>query len=464
MLTKKNTHLHFIGICGIGMSGIAKILLQTGHKVSGCDSSIDPERANELQNLGCAVNPHQSKSCFDASITGIVKSSDVANSHPEIIAANKRNIPVHLRAEILAKIMSTKTSIAVAGAHGKTTTSSLLAHVLLFAKLDPTIIVGGHIHQLASNAHAGSGEFLVAESDESDRSFLLLPKKFTIVTNIDREHLNTYQDFNDIKKTFVQFINQLPSDGCNIICADDLGIQTVRNQITTPCISYGTTTTADFYIQNVQLLANFSTFELTDTRTNQDLGTFKVSLPGMHNVLNSTGVIALCLKLGVNPETIKNALETFQGVDRRFTFKGLSKSCGAQIFDDYGHHPTEIQATLKVAQTKALKKIIMVFQPQRYSRTKHLWSDFVQVLAQAPINQLIITDIFPANETPVDGITSQNMVQEILKLNPQAQVCYIPFEKDGQLILNRLDKIMAQDDLVLFQGAGKVNKLIPYLL
>lgn len=459
-----NQHFHFIGICGIGMSGIAKILLTQGFKVSGCDAKLDPIRCKELESLGCSIAHHESNICKDPSISIIVRSSDVALTHPEIIAAINRNVSIKLRAEVLAELMKQKISIAVAGAHGKTTTSSLLAHVLLDAKLDPTIVVGGHMHQLNSNAHNGSGKFMVVESDESDRSFLLLPKNYTIVTNIDREHLNTYQDFDDIKQSFVQFLNKLPENGCNIICLDDPGIQSIENQITTPYLTYGTNSKANFLIKNVKLSADFSEFEITDTQNNSPLGIFKVLLPGMHNVLNSTAVIAICLQLGLDQKTIKNGLETFQGVDRRFTSQGVSKIHGARIFDDYGHHPRELEVTFQVAQKKAAKKIIVVFQPQRYSRTKHLWNDFVRVLSQAPIDHLIITDIYPANEASIPGITSQNLVTEIQKLQPKCNIAFIPFGDHGEQIIAALDLITTKDDLLLFQGAGKVNSLIKNII
>lgn len=459
-----NTHIHFMGICGIGMSGIAKILLQQGYHVSGCDKNIDPQRAVELQQLGCTIDAHQSALCQDPSISMLVRSSDVSLTHPEIISAQKQNIPVHLRAEILAEIMRSKESITIAGAHGKTTTSSLLAHTLLTAKQDPTIVVGGHIHQLNSNAHTGTGEFFVAEADESDRSFLLLPKKYSIVTNIDREHLNTYRDFNDIKQTFVQFMNQLPENGLTIACIDDAGIQAVLPQLTKPYVTYGTTPQADFYIHGIALKSDFSTFELTDTRNNQYLGTWTTSLPGLHNVLNTTSVIALCLHLNIPTQAIQEGISTFQGVDRRFTFKGITKAHGAEIFDDYGHHPREIQVTLDVAQAKTKGKVVIVFQPQRFSRTSSLWDDFVQILAQAPYNELIITDIFAASEQPIEGISSPNLVKAIQNKNPEANVRYIPFTDNGTAIMSQLDLILHPHDLLLFLGAGKVNTIAQKLL
>jgi UDP-N-acetylmuramate--alanine ligase len=469
-MNTQKPHFHFIGICGIGMSGIAKILLQQGFTVSGCDAALDPQRTIELEKLGCKLGNHATAHCHNPAITTLVYSSDIAQDHPELVQAKNKNLTIQHRAQVLAAIMQQKNSIAIAGAHGKTTTTALMAHILLCAQLQPTIMIGGHMHSMNSNAQAGAGTLMVAEADESDRSFLLLPKQYTIVTNIDREHLNTYTDFDDIKNDFVQFMNS--TQNLNIICLDDPGIQSVLARIKQPVLTYGTTSPADVIIKNVELFAEHSLFELQKSGTS--LGTFELSLPGMHNVYNATGVIALALELGIQSNTIKNALKTFQGVDRRFTFKGISKKHLALIYDDYGHHPRELEVTIAVAQKKVTKscqtpagtpnKIIMVFQPQRFSRTQHLWSDFVRVLSQAPIDHLIITDIYPANEKSVEGITSQNLVSDIQKNHPKVQVCYIPFDDYGKMILQKLDEIAQKDDLILFQGAGKVNKLAKELI
>lgn len=461
---KTSNHFHFIGICGIGMSGIAKILLQQGFQVSGCDQNQDPQRTTELEQLGCLITHHQSSQCSNPTITTVVRSSDVPLTHPEIIQAQQKNITIKHRAEILAHLMSQKNSIAIAGAHGKTTTTALMAHVLLEANLHPSIMVGGHVHALNSNAQHGTGSFMVSEADESDRSFLLLPKKYSIVTNIDREHLNTYQNFDDIKQSFIQFLNTTNSNGCNFICIDDPGIQSITSQITYPYQTYGFDQNADFQIKNIRLHHDHSIFNVHIKKTNQTLQDIQVSLPGKHNILNATGVIGLSLTLGVDENTLKNALKSFQGVDRRFTFKGHHKSTQALIYDDYGHHPTELQVTLEVVQNKPQNKIIMVFQPQRYSRTMHLWNEFVQVLAHANIDHLIITDIYPANELPVTGIDSQHLVAAIKHLNPTNPAQYIPFGQDGTLIVDFLNHHTQTNDLILFQGAGKVNKLICKLL
>lgn len=458
-------HLHFIGICGIGMSGIVKVLLKQGFTISGCDQNLDQARAEELTKLGCKIGNHQSDICKDSSISMIVRSSDVNLEHPEIIDALQKNIPVNLRAQILAEIMSKHTNtIAVAGAHGKTTTSSLLSHIFITAQQNPTVIVGGHIHQLNSNAEYGNGNYLIAEADESDRSFLLLPTKYAIVTNIDREHLGVYKNFDDIKATFIQFMNSIPNDGFNVICFDDAGVQSVIKDIKTPYITYGTNRQATFMISDIKLEAYLSHFKLYNTQTNQDLGTWTVSLPGHHNVLNATSTIALSLSLGIDKASIQKGLTTFQGVDRRFTFKGRSKLHGALIFDDYGHHPTEIEATLKVARNACSGKVIVAFQPQRFSRTKTLWTEFIQTLAHAPIDELILTDIYPANEAPIEGISSQNLMLEIQKLNPDFSVHYLPFNAQGQNIVQMIESKLSSQDLLLFLGAGKINKLADKLI
>jgi UDP-N-acetylmuramate--alanine ligase len=463
-MLEKNLHLHFIGVCGIGMSGIAKILLQQGYKVSGCDQNLDPARTEELTNLGCKIGHHQSDICNDSSISMIVRSSDVALTHPEIIAAQAKNIPIKLRAEILSEIMSLhKNSIAVAGAHGKTTTSSLLSHVLLQADRNPTVIVGGHIHQLNSNAKYGNGNYLVAEADESDKSFLLLPKKYAITTNIDREHLGVYKDLDDIKENFINFINSTPPSGLNIICIDDPGIQTIINSIQSPYITYGTSPNATFQIQDINLEPYQSHFTLINNQTKQNLGSWSVTLAGHHNILNTTSIIALCLTLGLTKEEIQEGLITFQGVDRRFTYKGKTKE-GALVFDDYGHHPTEIDAVLKVARNATKGKLIVAFQPQRFSRTKSLWPEFITSLAQANVDSLIITDIYAANEAPIQGISSPDLVREIRKINPHISISYIPFLDNGKEIIESLNSKLNQEDLLLFLGAGKINKLIPYMI
>ena len=468
---KKNEHFHFMGIGGIGMSGIAKILLGQGYQISGCDNNNDQQTIKDLIKLGCTIAPHhQHDICLDPTITTLIYSTDILKPNPtniphEMFVAKQRNIPIILRATMLAELMRTKFSIAVAGSHGKTTTSSLLSHVLLETNQNPTIIVGGYIHSIQSNAQSGTGKYLVAEADESDRSFLELPKTFSIVTNIDREHLDTYHDLDDIKQTFLQFIHQIPFYGLNIFCLDDPGVFSIIDKIKAPYISYGTDSAAHIRIQDVQLYDDQSIFTLFDTRSNHVWGTFTVALPGLHNVSNTTAVVIMARMLNIPQEAIQKALQSFTGVDRRFSFKGISSSNKAQIFDDYGHHPTEIAVTLKVARKKAKKQLIVIFQPQRFTRTKHLWDDFVDLFANnSLIDQLIITDIYPASEQPIEHITSENLVIAIKKRNPRAHVFYHPFVHPQSEILQYLQHNAHPDDLILFQGAGKVNQLIKRLV
>ncbi|MCX5923668.1 MAG: UDP-N-acetylmuramate--L-alanine ligase [Candidatus Dependentiae bacterium] len=466
----KNMHIHFMGIGGIGMSGIAKILILQGYRVSGCDSLVDQETIKDLIKLGCTIAPHHKHDiCLDSSIDTLVYSTDVLKTNYgtipfEMQKAKDRNIPVILRATMLAEIMRPKHSIAIAGSHGKTTTSSLLSHLLLYAKLDPTIIVGGYIHSIKSNARHGKSDLLVAEADESDRSFLQLPKTFSIVTNINREHLDVYKDLEDIKQTFLQFLKQIPFYGKNVICLDDPGIQSIIPEITTPYITYGQHKNADMQIQNIKLLDDQSTFDLFDSLQNKHIGTVSISLPGIHNVLNATSVVVIGQILKIPLGTLQDALSSFTGVDRRFTYKGVARESKALIFDDYGHHPTEIYHTLQVARKKAKNRLVLIFQPQRFTRTKHLWNEFVELFSTSNIDQLIITDIYPASEQPIADISSQKLVEAIKLKNPNAAVFYYPLEDDGQEIINHLKNYLKKEDLVLLQGAGKVNKLTKALL
>lgn len=465
-MLSKNNHIHFIGISGIGMSGIAKILRQNGYIVSGCDISVDSKYLQELKDLGCVIAPcHQHTICQDPSISYIVHTTDIPLHHPELLDAKNKNIPIVHRATMLAEIMRTKFCIAVAGSHGKTTTTSLMTHLLLKLQADPTFVIGGHLNSLSTNANSGHGPLLIAETDESDRSFLKLPKAWSIVTNIDLEHLETYKDFDDVQKSFIQFINQIPFYGCSILCLDDQGIQSALPQITTPYITYGQHQNANILIKNVELHDDYSTFDIIDQRNSTHITNIKTPLLGIHNVLNTTSVIAMTLQLGFNnTEQIKDAITSFTGVDRRFTIKGVSKQHQALIIDDYGHHPEEIRNIILTARRKTKKQLCMVFQPHRHTRTYHLWNDFIRVLSSPDLDHLIITDIFAKGEQAVEGYTSQKMVEEITSVNPSIKAIYLPLQQDGQAILAYLDTILQPEDILLLQGAGKINQLAPQIL
>ncbi len=453
---KKMPHIHFVGIGGIGMSGIATILKHQGYIISGCDLDMDQASIKQLRALGCTVHQgNNTPGCHDDSIDILVYSSAVKQNNPEIVAAQQRGIPTIPRALMLAELMRTKHSIAIAGAHGKTTTTSLISHILIEANMDPTVIIGGHLKNISTNARLGSGTFLIAEADESDRSFLQLQATLAIVTNIDLEHLETYTDLEDIKNTFKQFLNNLPFYGKAIVCIDDANVRSILPMPHVKTIRYGLTLDADIYATDVELNADHSTFTVWNGQ--EKLGQALINMPGRHNVLNSLAAISLAHDLEIPFETIAHALRSFKGIERRFSHKGTYK--GADIFDDYGHHPQEIMNALLVAKNRTKRKLTVVFQPHRYTRTNKLWNNFVETFANSSIDNLIITDIYPASEAPIENVTSKRLVEEIQQKNPALAVQYIPFSDDFEEIKKEVEKMIDKDDLLLLQGAGKINKL-----
>lgn len=453
---RKKAHVHFVGIGGIGMSGIAQILKNQGYVISGCDLDMDQQSVKDLKALGCMVfEGNNTAACANSSIDILVYSSVIRSHNPEIVAAQQRGIPTIPRALMLAELMRTKYSIAIAGSHGKTTTTSLVSHILMEAHYDPTVIIGGHLKNIEANARLGHGEFLVAEADESDRSFLHLQPTFALVTNIDLEHLETYQHIDDIKETFKRFISAVPFYGTAIMCIDDANVRSILPIAHIKTIKYGLDATADIYAENVQLFADHSIFDVY--QKGSKLGTVRFSMPGRHNVLNALGATALTLDIDVPFATICHALNTFKGIDRRFSYKGIWQ--GAEVFDDYGHHPQEIHNTLLVARKRAKGTLTVVFQPHRYTRTDKLWQQFIEVFKTNFIDNLIITDIYPASETPIANVTSQNLVQDLKLQSPEYPVTYVPFEKDFETLKKVVSPLLGQDGLLLLLGAGKVNKL-----
>lgn len=462
---RKTSHLHFVGIGGIGMSGIAKIVKYQGYFVSGCDVDLEQKSIEELTALGCPIaHGHNSPACHDPSIDVVVYSSAVNSSSPEIVAAQQRGIPTIPRALMLAELMRMKYSIGIAGSHGKTTTTSMISHILIEGRLDPTVIIGGHLKNISAHARLGKGDFLVAETDESDRSFLYLYTTLGVVTNIDLEHLETYSDMTDIKETFKKFLNNLPFYGKAILCVDDAEVRSLLPMPHIKIIKYGLEDNkdiADIYATNITLAADHSSFTIMSKADPQaefkELGSVILTMPGRHNILNSLAAITIALELGVSFETIAQALATFKGVDRRFSFKGTFN--GAELFDDYGHHPNEIYNTLLVAKRRAQNKLTVVFQPHRFTRTHKLWDHFVDLFATSDLNNLIITDIHAAHETPIEGVTAERLAQAIKEKNPACRVTYIPLDPSFSQISAQLMPLVAPGDLVLLQGAGKINKL-----
>ena len=456
-------HIHFIGIGGIGMSGIAKILKYQGYRISGCDADLEQKSIKELQLLGCAIfQGNNTEHCQDKTIDTVVYSSAIKFSNPELIAAQNRGIPTIGRALMLAELMRTKYSIAISGSHGKTTTTSLTSHILIEAKKDPTVIVGGHLQNLSTNAHFGLGDFLVAEADESDRSFLRLYPTIAVVTNIDFEHVDTYTNLNDVKHTFKQFLANIPFYGKAIICIDDPNIQSILPLSHIKTFKYAIdNTSADLYAFNIKLDPDSSTFDIYLAGSQKTYTNITVPMPGKHNVLNTLAAIAVAYDLGVDLSQVSKYLTSFRGIDRRFSFKQKYKE--AEIFDDYAHHPTEIYYALAIAKKRAKKNLCVIFQPHRYSRTEQLWDDFLNIFAYSSIDKLIITDIYPASEKPRVNVTSQNFVTAFKQKYPCFPVDYVPYDHEFKSLKKHIDTYIQPDDLILLLGAGKLNNITQYL-
>ncbi|HXM95897.1 MAG TPA: UDP-N-acetylmuramate--L-alanine ligase [Candidatus Dormibacteraeota bacterium] len=439
--------IHLVGIGGIGMSGIAEVLLTLGYSVSGSDTkpSIITER---LQKLGATIyEGHQAANADGAHV--VVTSSAVPADNPEIVEAHKMKIPVIPRAEMLAELMRLKYGIAVAGAHGKTTTTSIVASVLAAAHLDPTFVIGGRVNQAGTTAKLGKGDFFVVEADESDRSFLLLAPVVAVVTTIDREHLDQYTSLDDIQGAFVQFVNRVPFYGAAILCLDEPNVQAIIPGVKRPIITYGTSSQADLIISDVKLKGLCSEFRLTFK--GDDLGLFRLlHPPGMHNVRNAAAAAAVALYLNVPADLIREGLEKFAGVGRRFDIKGVVGD--VTVIDDYGHHPAEIRATLEAARVCKFNRLLVLFQPHRYSRTQHLWDEFRRAFNEADV--LALTDIYPASEAPVPGVTSEALARAIADAGHK-NVHYFNSMEAGIEYLRREAR---PGDAILTIGAGNISR------
>ena len=454
---RKKSHLHFVGIGGIGMSGIAKILHYQGYTISGCDTDLDQHNVVDLKGLGCKIyQGNNTVSCNDASIDILVYSSAIKADNLEIRNAQLRGIPTIPRALMLAELMRTKFSIAIAGAHGKTTTTSLISHILIEAHRDPTVIIGGHLKNISSNAQFGLGDFLVAEADESDKSLVHLQATLAVITNIDLEHLDVYTDIDDIKATFKQFLNNIPFYGKAIVCIDNPYVKSLLPLPHLKIIKYGLDSSiADIFAQDIRLNFDHSQFDVYSK--DELLGTIIIFMPGIHNVLNCLAAIALARELSIPFDTIACALANFKGIERRFGFKGTFQ--GVEVFDDYGHHPEEIKNTLLVARKRSKKKLVVIFQPHRYTRTDKLWNSFIDVFMQSSVDHLIITDIYAASETPIAEISAQNLVKAIKLRQPHFTVSYTPYDNDFISLKKAIGLCTEVNDLLLLQGAGKIYKL-----
>jgi UDP-N-acetylmuramate--alanine ligase len=446
--------VHFIGIGGIGMSGIAEILLNLGYTVSGSDlkrSAI----TDRLASLGALIfEGHAAGNAAGTDV--VVTSSAVSVRNPEVVEAHARKIPVIQRAEMLAELMRLKYGIAVAGMHGKTTTTSMIASVLAAGELDPTVVVGGRVDALGSNARLGKSRYLVAEADESDRSFLKLSPILGVVTNLDREHMDCYRDMADVEQAFVDFMNRVPFYGATTACVDDALLRAVLPQVRRRVYTYGESAAADFRVRRLPCEPGAqSCFQVTYDGV--VLGPFRLQVPGHHNVLNATAAVAIGVQLGLRAEQIALGLNTFRGVDRRFQTKGTVR--GVTVVDDYGHHPTEIRATLRAARECGHRRVHVLFQPHRYTRTRDLMQEFMAAFADADTLQVL--DIYAASEEPLQGVNAPSLVQLIRQQGGRTQVEYASSFAEA---VERLAAIAKEGDLVLTLGAGNVSQAAPLLL
>src|SRR6202790_3818971 len=439
--------IHLVGIGGIGMSGIAEVLLTLGCSVSGSDSKPSPI-TERLAKLGATIfDSHEAINVDGAHV--VVTSSAIVANNPEIIEAHKMKFPVIPRAEMLAELMRLKYGIAVAGAHGKTTTTSMVASILTAAHLDPTFVIGGRVNQAGTTARLGRGEYFVVEADESDRSFLLFAPVVAVVTTIDREHLDQYSSLEDIQDAFVQFVNRVPFYGAAILCVDEPNVQAIIPNVKRPIITYGTSSQADLVISDVKLEGLESEFRLT--YKGDDLGIFQLfHPPGIHNVRNAAAAAAVALYLNVPAELIREGLGKFAGVGRRFEIKGAVNDI--TVIDDYGHHPAEIRATLEAARICKFNRLLVLFQPHRYTRTQHLWDEFCRAFNQADV--LVLTDIYAASEQPIPGVTSEALADAIREAGHK-NVFYFPSMHQG---IEYLLREAHTGDAIFTIGAGNISR------
>jgi len=440
------------------MSGIAEVLLNLGYRISGSDLKNSPT-TQRLASLGATIfEGHSPQNVAGAEV--VVISSAVTQENPEVVEARSLHIPVIPRAEMLAELMRLKYGIAIAGMHGKTTTTSMVAAIMATGDLDPTVVVGGRVDAMGSNARLGKSQYLVAEADESDRSFLKLSPILAVVTNIDREHMDCYRNMRDVKRTFLEFMDRVPFYGTIVLCNDDALLRRLMPQVRRRVMTYGTRRGSDFHIKLAPSELNPGEHRpLSCFRVNyrgKDLGEFTLHVPGTHNVLNATAAIAVGVGLDVGLEHIRAALDDFRGVDRRFQLRGTS--AGISVVDDYGHHPTEIRATLAAAKQCGYRKIHVIFQPHRYSRTQELMDDFAKAFRDA--DSLLVLDIYAASEQPIEGVTSKALTERIQELGNRP-VRYI---ESFASAVEAVTDLAEEGDMILTLGAGNVYHLCPILL
>ena len=447
MLEKKH-RIHFVGIGGIGMSGIAEVLLNLGYSVTGSDLR-ESEATERLRSLGADIFLGHRDGNLKGDPSVVVISTAVKFSNPEVLEARRRSIPVIPRAEMLAELMRMKYGIAVAGSHGKTTTTSMIAAVLSAAGLDPTMVIGGRVRALGSNAKLGQGDFLVAEADESDGTFLLLSPTIAVVTNIDREHMDFYQSMERLEESFLQFINKIPFYGLAVLCLDHPAVRALLPKTRKRFVTYGFSPEAEYTAQDLHIRPMEAEFSVA--RRAKILGRLRLRLPGRHSALNALAAVAAAEELEIPFAKIAEGLESFEGIHRRFEVKGETK--GILVIDDYGHHPVEVQATIQAIRDGWNRPLTVIFQPHRYSRTRDLFEDFLTSFDKA--DRLVLTQIYSAGEEAIAGTTGKSLYQAI-KRRGHLEAEYVADKED---IVERLLPKLHAGDIVLTLGAGDIYKV-----
>ena len=448
--------IHFVGIGGAGMGGIAEVLANEGYKITGSDIASN-SMTERLSALGATIYiSHEASNVANASV--VVVSSAIDHSNPEIIAAQQNHTPIVRRAEMLAELMRFRHGIAIAGTHGKTTTTSLIASIFAKAELDPTFVIGGLLNSAGTNAKLGSSRFLIAEADESDASFLHLQPMVSVITNIEADHMDTYQgDFENMKDTYIEFIHNLPFYGLAVVCADDAVIEELQPRFGRKFLTYGQAENADYRMTGFSQSGNTSTFTVTD-KSGHALAV-NLNMPGLHNALNATAAIAVAKDEGIADDAIIAALSEFEGIGRRFQHYGQysTERGDVMLVDDYGHHPSEVAATIKaVREGWPEKRLVMAYQPHRYTRTRDLYEEFVQVLAD--VDLLLLLEVYPAGEQAIPGADSKSLCRSLRQRGKEP--LYIASPADLPQVLS---EVLHGDDLVLTQGAGNIGQLVKVL-
>ena len=446
--------IHFVGIGGIGMSGIAEVLLNLGYRVSGSDlkrSSV----TDRLATLGATIyEGHRAENAAGAEV--VVTTSALSPDNPEVLAARQAHVAVIQRGEMLAELMRLKYGIAIAGMHGKTTTTSMVAAVLSAGGLDPTVLVGGRVEALGSNARLGHSHYLLAEADESDRSFLKLSPILSVVTNIDREHMDCYRDMSDVESAFIEFCERVPFYGLNLLCLDNERLRALIPRITRRVATYGTSPEADFRLTHLEREPSACALQrFSVSYRGKAVGAFELMVPGVHNGLNATAAVAVGIEFDIPSATIAGALHAFRGVDRRFQRRGSVN--GIDVVDDYGHHPTEIRATLAAARQCGYRRVHAIFQPHRYTRTRDLMHEFASAFSDA--DSVLILDVYAASEQPIEAITGASLAEAVGREHPSVE-----YAATFAAAVHRATELAQPGDLILTLGAGNIVQVGPMLV